>query len=180
MLWEAFTRATVVRATRAMRRLGLELLNRPSLKQHIEESQIYQVLGSVARDANEALDFNARGRRAAEAAGQSPARWLIEEIQLRLLKGEGEEAFKILGRVQANHLREPGVAEALYTVLRRLGLVTEDGRMAGVPPQGQPPGPAQAAGEPPAAQGAAIWTPGSDAAGPPGQKKPGLWLPGMG
>jgi hypothetical protein len=178
-LTQAFTRAFMYRTTRPLRRLGLEMVARESLQGKVDKSQIYELLGQVARDVDEALEFNALGRQTAEAAGESPAKWLLEELQLRLLKGESETAFQIMGRIQSNHLREPGVAEALVSLLQRLGLVNTDRRSGQAVPQAQPQGPALRAGAEPVAPGGKIWTPGSAAAGPPGEKKPGLWVPGM-
>ncbi len=178
-LMQAFSRAFMVRASRPLRRLGLEMVARESLRGKVERSQIYELLSQVARDFDEAVEFNALGRQADEAAGQSPAKWLLQELQLRLLKGETETAFQVMGRIQSNHMREPGVAEALVALLQRLGLVKADPRSGPAAPQAPPQGPARLAGAEPAPSGGKIWTPGSDAAGPPGEKKPSLWVPGM-
>jgi Flp pilus assembly protein TadD len=173
-LLTAFRLAVMYHASRGLRRHGFEVVRRESLRGTVDLGQIYDVLMTVARDADEALEFNAQGRQASVALGRSPAKWLIEELHLRLVRGEAEAAQRIFNRIQTNHIREPGVAQALHSLLVQLGLITPDGRPAAEAARG-PAAPA-ASVPPPAGK---IWTPGSDAPAPVGEKKPNLWVPGM-
>ena len=97
--------------------------------------------------------------------------WDIEELTLRLERGEPNEFSSMLKHIQQHHSREPGVSQALLQILVEAGLVTPDGRP--VRPQQDTASPLVvpgATGEP-----GKIWTPESEAG--PG-KKSALWVPG--
>ncbi len=87
-------------------------------------------------------------------------------------------AGKSYMRLQTQHGREPGVAEALYAWLGQIGAITPDGRpaiaagLAGQP-AAVPAGAASRAGT------AGLWTPGQPAQPAAGQPKPSIWVPGM-
>lgn len=174
-LYMAFTRAYMFRAVRALRALGLQLAERTTLNQKIDRSRIYDLLRATAVDFDEALDFNTKARAAAVALQRSPAKWMIEEMRLRLLKGDAEIAQQLLIEIQQKHLREPGVGEMLYRAMASLGLIRPNGGGPGPEAAEELGGPGPA----PPAPGK-IWTPGSDTAAPTGEKKPSLWVPGMG
>jgi hypothetical protein len=82
-------------------------------------------------------------------------------------------------RLQTQHGREPGVAEALYAWLTQIGAITPDGRPAARPESAGQPAAAVGAGPAPAPAGAGLWTPDQPTAPAPGQPKPSIWLPGM-
>lgn len=170
--------AMLYRATRAVRRMAAEILRRPSLKSRLNQAEVCHSLYAFARNGDEALEWIQRAQKAAIEAKQSPARYLLQELELRRLRGEPEECRQIYLRLQTQHAREPGVAEALYAWLTQIGAITPDGR-----PVGRPDAAEQAAavgGEPAAAPaGPGLWTPDQPTGPAPGQPKPSIWVPGM-
>ncbi len=165
--------AMLYRATRAVRRMATEILRRPSLKSGLNQAEVCHSLYAFARNGDDALEWIQRAQQAAVEAKQSPARYLLQELELRRLRGEPEACRQIYMRLQTQHGREPGVAEALYAWLRQIGAIPPDGRPAMRP---------DAAGEPaaaPAPAGPGLWTPDQPAAPAAGQPKPSIWVPGM-
>ncbi len=177
-LTKAYSRAYMHGVPRALRRLGLAVIDRPSMKDKVEQTGVYEALSLVASDAEEALEFNHKAREAAVAAGKSPARWLFRELDLRLMRGEEEEFIRLMNTLQRDHINEPGVEEAMRKVLVRIGAMTPDGQPTQPAMEEQP-------------QESSILT-GEDAAAPTGggillsdapqpkdddESKPGLVLP---
>lgn len=166
--------AAVYRLPRALRRLGPEVLRRSELEKTFNRAEVCHSLFAVAMTPDEGLDWLLQAQRAAVAANQSPARYLLEELEVRRLRGEAAECQRLVMQLRTRHAEEPGVAQALYQWLRAIGAIAPDGRT----------GPPQAAAAPAAAAGAeapppGIWTPGQAATPSPGAQKPGLWVPGM-
>ena len=166
-LREGFTFAAAYGALDAVRVFGRELVDRPDVDPK-EAPRALGVLARIERDRDRALEYVLRARRAAEAAGESSATWDIMEINLRLMRGDGEEVERLLRHVEREHLREPGVAEAFADILVRLGILRPDGTLAQPSPEEEPPA---ASAEP-----GGLWTPDSVA---PGGEKSKLWTPGM-
>jgi len=162
--------AAVYRLPRAIRRLAPEVLRRPGLQETFSRAEVCHALFVLSKTPEDALDWLLQAQRAAVEAKQSPARYLLEELELRRVRGEGAECQRLITQLRTRHAEEPGVAQALYNWLRSIGAIAPDGRMA--PPQAAPS--PQAAAAP-----AGIWTPGQAAAPPAGAAKPGLWVPGM-
>lgn len=166
--------AAVYRLPRATRRLGVQVLRRPELQKTFNPAEVCHSLFAVAKTPDEALDWLLQAQQAAVAANQSPARYLLEELEVRRLRGEAAECQRLVMQLRTRHAEEPGVAQALYQWLRSIGAIAPDGRMAA----------SQAAAAPATAAGgetppSGIWTPGQ--AEPPSgdSPKPGLWVPGM-
>ncbi len=172
-LFNVYGHAWMNRAARAIQRLAPEMLARTSLHSRIDLGEIHYALSVVASNADDALESIHNAQRAAEAAGKSPARWLIHELDIRLMRNEPEACESIIGKLQSQHMNEPGIGEALYAWLVRVGAVTPDGQVAKPPQQQAPPA---AATQPAAGE---IWTPGGPAPQTGGEEKPGLWVPGM-
>lgn len=176
-----YRRAALSAAPRLFRKIGLEVVSRPSLDKHeqIDKSEAYDILSRMALDADEAVGFLVKAQEAAKAKGRSPARYLLAELPYRLQRGEEQESRRILNLLTTKHANEPGVAQSLYGLLAQLGLVRTDpatGRPVMVIPSAAAPGAAAA----PAAEalGSSLWTPDQGApAEPAGKSK--LWLPGM-
>jgi len=168
--------AMLYRATRAVRRMATEILRRPSLKSQLNQAEICHSLYAFARNGDDALEWIQRAEQAAIEARQSPARYLLQELELRRLRGEPEACRQVYMRLQTQHGREPGVAEALYAWLRQIGAIAPDGRPAMQPDEAGPPAAAAGAAAP---AGPGIWTPDQPAAPAAGQPKPSIWLPGM-
>jgi tetratricopeptide (TPR) repeat protein len=172
-----FRGAVMLGAPRLIRRTATEIVSRPSLdsRQDMSKAEVFDILSRRAASADEALEFNHKAQAAAREKGQSPAQYLLGEFSLRLRRGEGTDAERILQTLQTRHIREPGIAQALYSVLAQLGLVELD------PTTGLPM-PARRAGAPAAApSGSGLWTPdqqlpaSAEAGGSPSK----LWIPGM-
>ena len=167
--------AVLYHLPRAVRRLAAEVLRRPSLESAISRAEVCHSLFVLSKTPDEALDWLLQAQRAAVAAKQSPARLLLEELELRRVRGEAEECRRLLMQLQTRHAQEPGVAQAIYAWLRNIGAIAPDGRMAARPDAAAQ----QAAAGAEAAPAAGLWTPGQPAAPPAGQAKPSIWVPGM-
>ena len=85
------------------------------------------------------------------------------------LRGNAEEAQRLLRHLQEEHMDEPGVAQKLMEMLVAAGVVGPDGSPAGPPPAGGP-GLAVQPNQP-----SKLWTP-DDAA--PSEAKGKIWTPG--
>jgi tetratricopeptide (TPR) repeat protein len=175
-----FERAQHFRHVRALRRLAEELVRRPEFKQPDAKAAAYGVLAHTETDLQRAAGYLDAARKAAEAAGRSTAPWDLTELSLRIAHGDLTAADRVLHHIRTEHIREPGVAQALYQALLDAGVINPDGSpaMGAAAPAAAPglvmPGDAAAA---PAAQGSKIWTPGSEPAAGGGGKKSAIWTP---
>jgi tetratricopeptide (TPR) repeat protein len=167
MLRDGFTFAAAYGAVDAVKAFGREWVNRPDIGAE-ELRRTLGVLARVEEDHDRALEYITRGRQAAEAAGESSAGWDLLEINIRLVRGDGEELACLLRHVEREHIREPGVAEAFAGILVRLGILRPDGTLAQPLPEEEIPA---ASAEP-----GGLWTPDSVA---PAGEKPKIWTPGM-
>jgi len=187
-----YRRAVVTAAPRLLRRIGLEIVSRPSLDSHkeIDKAEVYDILARMAIDAGEAVGYLVKAQEIAKAKGRSPARYLLAELPYRLQRGEDQESRRILNLLTTRYAKEPGVQESLLNLLAQLGLVRVDpatGRPVIMMPSGGVPGAAPAtagaAGVTPAAAPAphsALWTPDQVSPAPAGgEGKSKLWIPGM-
>lgn len=182
-----FQRALQVIARQAVRRLGLEIIARPGLDEKIDMAGIYGHLADLEDGSDQALKYIDLARQAAEKRKQSTAAWDLEELELRLRRGEAEEFGRLADHIQAQHLREPGVAQAFMQILYQAGIVDQYGRPRG-PMPGMGGGAAEGPGlvmpgssSAPAEGGSKLWTPDGGAPAPaaPSGGKSGLWMPGM-
>ena len=183
-----YRRAVVTASPRLLRKIGLEIVSRPSLDSHqqLDKGEVYDILSRMALDADEAVKFLVKAQEVAKAKGRSPARYLLAELPYRLQRGEEQESRRILNLLTTRHANEPGVQQALLNLLAQLGLVRVDpatGRPVMIIPSGGVPGAAPtalgAAPPPPTAEApakSALWTP--DQGLPAGEGKSKLWLPG--
>ena len=177
----AYRRAYTVMSVDPLRRLATEVIQRASLDDQIDKVEAYDILSDVAETTDEALEYLEKARKLATADGESPAHWLIDELELRLLRGEAEKFLDLLKEIQTRYMKEPGVGAALLEVLSRYGLVTPDGRLM-MPTTRDMQAAAETRESQPAP--AAVWTPDAPAAAPPAsgdeaKKASKLWLPGM-
>ena len=178
MLGGIYAVAVMYQLPRASRRLGLEVLRRPGLKAVLSRAEVCHSLFAQAKTLDEALDWLLKAQREAVEAKQSPARLLLEELELRRMRGEPDECRRVLQQLQSRHGSEPGVAQAIYAWLRNIGAITPDGRMAVRPDLAAQQAAGVTAG-PEAAPPGGLWTPGQAAAPPAGEAKPSIWVPGM-
>jgi hypothetical protein len=171
----AYQRADHFRFIKALRMIASEVVARPSLEKAVDKAEAYGVLAQLESDPKRALEYIEQARRSAEAAGSSSGPWDIAELTLRIGSGEIQEAERLLQHIQREHIREPGIAQALYQVLTDAGIIGPDGRPTAAPAAAAAPGivvPGAAA----TAEPGKIWTPGNEpAAG--GGKKSALWVP---
>ncbi len=173
-----YRRATMAVARLAARKAALEILARPSLEGKVEKAGVYGTLARLEEDSLKACEYLSQAREAAEAAKQSGAMWALDELTLRINRGEVTEASALMQHLNTHYGRDPYVRSALGQILMQMGLIGPDGR----PTQGAAPGSAQVeqsgvmiaptAG----AESGKIWTPGGDASAG-GKKKPAIWTP---
>jgi hypothetical protein len=174
-----YRRAVMLGAPRLVKKLAQEIVKRPSLdnRQEISKAETYDVLSRMSADPDEALAHLQQAQQAATASGQSPARYLLNEFTLRLRRREEAEAQRVLKTITTKHMREPGVAQAVYSLLAQLGLIEIDPATGRPMMSGGVPGMAAPA---PAAPSSGLWTPDQGAPAPaPAAGKSKLWVPGM-
>ena len=168
-----FRRALLFSVHEALRRFAQAIIQRQSLAEHPDRLRAYRVLAQTAENLDEAIQQVELGRKAGQLAGQSCASWDLMELSFRLARREAAEAQRLMQHIQAQHLREPGIAKTLTQMLIDIGVLHPDGTPV-AHPGGVPPTAVAAPGEPPAGR-SAIWTPGSESAGGGGGGK--LWTP---
>ena len=144
----------------ALRKLAAEVIARPSLDKQLDKAEVYGILAQIEPDTDKAVDYLDLARKTAEANKTSTAPWDLAELGMRLARGEVAEADRLLHHIRNDHMREPGVAQALFQILSQAGIIGPDGR----------PTAAAAAGR----EGASIVVPGA-AAAEPGK----IWTPDM-
>jgi hypothetical protein len=175
-LLRAFDQAAHFGHFLAARRFANEIIARPSVKGDLKASA-YGLLAQTEPDTTRALGYIQEARKQADAAGQSSAVWDLSELNLLLGQGQIAAAERVLNHIRAEHIREQGVAQALFQVLVDYGVVNPDGTptaaAANLVAAGAGPGSASA---PATASAGKIWTPGSEAA--PSGKKSAIWTPG--
>ncbi|HEX4147213.1 MAG TPA: hypothetical protein VHY91_27195 [Pirellulales bacterium] len=172
----AYDRASQSRFMHAIMLLGRELVGRPSLDAEVDKGAVYAMLAQLASDPEQAAKDLDAGRKIAEAGGKSTARFDLIELAIHMGQGDIRQADRLLKHIRTEHLREPGIAQALYSLLAQWGVIRPDGSPATEVP-GDAAGlvvPGAAAAEP----ASKIWTPGSETAGS-GGKKPTIWTPGL-
>lgn len=175
-LLAVYHRAVAFNARNALAKVARSVVERPSMVGREEQFHAYMLLARTAEEHDKAIEYVNRGRQAAEAAGQSSASWDLLELSLRFQYAEGPEVVRLMEHLQREHLREPGVAEALADLLMQMGLLRPDGSLA------MPTGPAaeEASGllvpGQETAEPGKIWTPEGQA---PQGEKPKIWVPGM-
>jgi len=169
-LLDCYERADHFGMVSAIRGLAREAIARESLDKRIDKAAAHHWLARTAKDLEEATDHLQAARQAARAQGQSPAPWLLAELAMQLQYQNLERCQSLFEELRTKYIREPGVAESLFSILNRFGLIGEDG----MPAVGPAPSAAEV-GEP-AASTSQLWTPGQ--AGPASGEKSKLWVPG--
>lgn len=181
-LIELFQAAVAYRLGTATMRMGREILARPDMISRAERPKILDVMCQSSGSLEEIVEFIRIATDDTLATGQPVGPWLLRELEIRLMKGDSQRANELLTELQTKHMRAPGVAQGLYSLLVRFGIISPDGQPRH-PTAGAPaPGPAaplassqpQAAAPPPG-----VWTPGGPQAPAGGGDKPKLWVPGM-
>ena len=171
----AYRKAILYGATRALRKLGEELLARESLREEFPIELICATISRAAYTTREAIDYFDRARQNAVSQGRSPAMWMIAQLPLRFRRGEVDEFEKLLEEIRLRYLDQPDVAERLQQVLTQLGFVptAEQSDAAVNSDLGEP----VASTESQPSASSEIWTPGSASPARRGGEKSGLWVP---
>jgi tetratricopeptide (TPR) repeat protein len=181
-LVQGFTRGTLVSCRRLVLKMGREIINRPSLDKQMNKEDVFEILSRQSTDPAETLDFLTKAQEWATSRGRSPARFMLQEIPLRLLRGEQAEFSRIIDTLRSKHMNEPGIAQGLYLMLAQLGLIRPQAAsmpQSAIPQTGVGAAPMAPAGSPAAAvSSGGVWTPNSPAPSTEGGKSK-LWLPGM-
>lgn len=164
---EGFFRASMFAARDALRVFGPAVLEQQDLDPRARLGAL-SLLARVEEDSDLALEYIDQGRREAEAAGESSVQWDLFELTARIARNESPEASQLLKHIQDEHIREPGVAEALRDILIQAGVLAPNG----APGMNVPPPEAA----PAAADSGGLWVPGGDQ---PGGEKSKLWTPDM-
>ena len=154
-------------------KLALEISKRDSMHDKIDRVEIFDVLSDLSLESDEALEWLEKARKLATSQGESPAHWMIDEMQIRLIRGEASHFENLFREVQNRYMKEPGVAQALMSMLQKFGLITPDGKPMTPPPGGQPE---EMVEQTVPAEADKLWTPG-DTAADSSQGESKLWIP---
>ena len=156
-----------------MRNICSEIVGRASLSEKTNLADIYGILADIEEDGRVALAHIDKARDAGLRLGQSSATWDLREIQLLAQRADPRFSL-VLEHVIKEHLKEPGVREALQQILYSVGLVDDYGRRRGQAGSEESAEPAIVGTESTADAGK-LWTPDSERP----KEKSGLWLPGQ-
>ena len=176
-LVDLYRRADHYRHIAALRKLAHEVIARPELDKQLDKAEVYGLLAQIEPDTKQAIAYLDRARETTEKAGKSTAPWDLAELAMRISSGDVAEADRLLHHIRDQHLREPGVAQALFEILAEAGIIGPDGKPTAGPPPSQDAAGLAVPGAAPAESGK-LWTPGSDE--PTAGKKSALWTPGDG
>jgi tetratricopeptide (TPR) repeat protein len=189
-----FQRAMAHQAHNAIRATAQELLARESMQAQVHTPNLYGTLARTARNSHIALDMVHKAQQAARDRNESPAPWLVMELSLRVRRGEAEEFMRLMNELQARHMREPGIAQAVTQIMVQHGMISQEDVNAatraqvarsmsargadrlGVPGAGPVPAPGVGMGAMPMVDPAAMPDPAMPAGEPPdgGDR---LWTP---
>lgn len=172
----AFQRAATARYEAALSRLAAEVARRPEWPNDEIRLSAYQYLIRTEPNAEQSLKYVTEGRRIAEKLGISTAPLDLDELAVRIGQRDVQEMSRLIEHIRDQHINEPGIAEALFNVLYRAGIIGPDTVRSMQGGAGLAEGGPAGAGLPtrggtPAGQ---LWTPESEA---PAGKKSSLWLP---
>ena len=170
-LEQALRRSSLYVEARSLQLLAKESLARESMRPNFPEPILYGLLARSASFSGEALEYIDLAKKAAVELGDSPAVFMIAELQHLMQRHEVNKFMEVLNELRLRYLDQPGIAEQLQQTLSRLGVQFG--------PPDQPAGSDQPVPEtvPPESESTGIWTPDSDKSTSEGDE-PGLWLPG--
>ncbi len=174
-----YERVMVSQFMPAGRRLAQEILKRDSLKDQLDlRISAYQIMIRVTEEPDEALHYVDEARKLAEAHNESTAPWDLEELALRIARREANHVSRLIQHISQAHIREEGIADALFNILRNAGLVGPNGEMM-MPMAPGAGGSISTADVDAASQQSKLWTPdgGGNAGGSGEKKKSSLWVP---
>lgn len=168
----ALERAAAFDLRIATKQAAEQIATRPALMNKLGPQRVYYVLASACEDPAEALQHLAAGRAAAAGDKESTIVFDLQELEIQVAQRNMPEVERLLNHVLKNHGSQPGVREAVGSMLMSAGIMVvppeQAGRGGPLPPPGGP-------AESPAESGG-IWTPDSARGG---SQKSALWTPGM-
>lgn len=169
-LRNAFARSVFYVDADSVLPLGRELIRRESTHEMLDPADVYSIVIRLTPSPEESIKLAEEAQEYMKRKGQSPAPFMLMELPARIASGDGPGADRLIRTLSTVHRNEPGVNDALVSILMQMGLISPEGRVRR--PAGEAPAPAPAGG---------LWTPDApDApAAPTGETKSGLWLPGM-
>jgi tetratricopeptide (TPR) repeat protein len=167
-LMQLFNRAAMSGAAVATLAIAEEIVSSDTLDAGV--APVYRQLIRSEPDPDRALQWTARAREWAARAKQPAGEWALLELEVQIERGDPMGVQNALNDIRANHLNEPGVADATYRLLYTAGLL-QPREVPGAMPAGRAPM------EAPAAETGRLWTPGQEAPAPAGGKKPVIWTP---
>ena len=153
----------------ALEHLAPEVVARPGLDDKVSKSEAYMILAQLDGGTSKSFEHIGKARDLAVAAGESSAPYDLQELRQRIELADSEHVPRLIDHIITDHIREPGVREAIAEILEALGLINPDGTPRDMSQLAEV-GAAAGGGEEPK-----IWTPG----GEQGSEKSSLWLPGM-
>ena len=176
-LLQAYRRAAMLAATGVVARLAREVIDRESLAGQVDKAEACGLLAGGAPTSEEAIQWLAQAQELAAQENTSPGRWLLAELDLRLRQHDATEAQELLQKIQADHIREPGIAQALFELLARYGIIDPQAVPGGMSPGDRTNSEDFETMAPSAnvEQEQKIWTPESSSSSP--QKKSTIWTP---
>ena len=104
----AYTLAAQNSLWMAVVQLGTEITKRESLKSRVNLAEVYARLAKYTLDRDKALDLIQDAQQFEIQRGESPARWKISELGMRLATGDGAGAQQLLNAIQSQHINESG------------------------------------------------------------------------
>ncbi|MCE9547437.1 MAG: hypothetical protein K8T25_18350 [Planctomycetia bacterium] len=171
-LLRAYQQASWLHYRAAILPLAAEVVRRPSLDEQADKAEAFGLLAQSTDDPVARMNYLAEARRVALSRNESCAPWDLTELATHLVQGNAAEAERLLHHLNQRHGREPGVAEALTSLLQRMGLLDPSDRM-------QTSALGAAASQPAAPAPSGLWTPDSPSApAAAGAKKSVIWTPG--
>ena len=177
-LLHAYRRAAMLAATTVLARLAPVVIERESLRGKVDKAEACGLLAGGSPTSEEAITWLTKAREWAAREKESPARWLLAELDLRLRRGEATQAQQLLQEIQTDHMREPGIAQTLFEMLARYGIIDPRAANPANMPNVAPPqmGDTGATAPNPTTGGdQKIWTP--DGAPTGESKKSAIWTP---
>ncbi len=176
-LLEVLFRTIALGARAAMRNAAAEIVERPDPDNKLDKPQAHGILAALAESSEEALSHIDHARELTVARGGSSAHWDLEELSLRLERGEADHFVRLADHLTREHIREPGVRESLAQVLMAAGFIGPDYQPTEAYRMVQARSQQEVAASAAATEEARIWVPGG--ASEPTGEKPVIWTPGM-
>jgi hypothetical protein len=167
-LMQLFNRTAMSGAGVASLALAHEIVSRDDGDMDI--APVYRQLIRGEPDPDKALEWTAKAKAWAARTRKPAGEWALLELEVQIERGDPQGVQNVLNDIRANHLNEPGIADATYRLLYTAGLLApRDAQAAAAMGSARVDAPQQP--EP-----GRIWTPGQEAPAA-GGGKPAIWTP---